>query len=478
MRHHVVPFVALLLAACAVSPLDNPPPAGRFYFPTGLMHADVPGLDAGVLFVANANLDRRYSSGSVVAVNLDQVAGLPAFPAVPDGGPLVLTALGDVQRALVTDFAGEMAALELTAGKLRLFVPSRSEGMKFQAVDATLSADRTTLGCFPPGPVDAPLDCGANAPSLSPVEFEQGPGGVPRASAPYGVAVAQRACATAVDCGPGRVCSAAGRCQTFGGEAFADAYVTHLIQADSPIASGLNLRGYLVRVESDVMAVDVDNFIDIGLGATNSVAVGQRWVYTTGRYLNPTPNLLRLVDWTTASTTVIATGLEAAFQVQDSRGIALGTGEHRLYVLTRTPDLLLVLGVAAPAASSPGVSLLQAVPLPNGPNELKVIPRAGRGDLVAVSCSGSAVVALYDEDVGQLVAQVTSVGQQPFGIATDLRGGGARLYVTDFGDGRVAVIDLPDLLRPQEARVVAHLGVDQLCLTKPTQTAGCPPESR
>jgi hypothetical protein len=75
--------------------------------------------------------------------------------------------------------------------------------------------------------------------------------------------------------------------------------------------------------------------------------------------------------------------------------------------------------------------------------------------------------------VGELVAHVPAVGIQPFGVAVDRRGSGARLYLSNFGDGRVAVVDIPDLARPQDARLVAHLGQSQLCLTRSTQTAGC-----
>jgi hypothetical protein len=51
---------------------------------------------------------------------------------------------------------------------------------------------------------------------------------------------------------------------------------------------------------------------------------------------------------------------------------------------------------------------------------------------------------------------------QPFGLAADVRGNSARLFASTFGDGRVAVIDIPDLDRPQDARMVARLGPRQL----------------
>jgi len=50
---------------------------------------------------------------------------------------------------------------------------------------------------------------------------------------------------------------------------------------------------------------------------------------------------------------------------------------------------------------------------------------------VAITCSGAptgqltGALAIYDEDVGQLVAQVSALGLQPFGVTVDRRGNGA-----------------------------------------------------
>ena len=473
MRLLAVCSFSLVLAACNAT-YSNPTPAGRFYFPTGLAHVDVPGSSNGALFVANSNWDRRYSAGSVTAVNLDEVA-LPAFGAAVSGGPKEVTDLGGAPTAQITMFSGELAVLERGNGQFRVFVPSRSEGMKFQAVDAVFNGG-ATLSCFPAGPSDNPTDCGTNAPSLSPANLESTTEGVPRAAQPYGVSVRARVCTTADDCGSGRACSSGGVCLDAQGGSMADLYVTHLAQVDSPLGSLANYRGYLVHLESDQMTVDATNFVNIGNGASSSAVTGQRWTYVTGRYLAPNANLLRLVD---RAGNVLTTGLEGAFRVLDSRGVALGSNEARLYVIGRNPDVLLVMGIASPDTASPSVGVIHSIPLPVSPEELVVIPRAGRGDLVAITCSGAptgqltGALAIYDEDVGQLVAQVSALGLQPFGVTVDRRGNGARFFVSDFGDGRVAVVDVPELDRAQDARLVAHLGESQLCLTQASQTAGC-----
>ncbi len=466
--------MTFLLAACTGTPFTNAPPADRFYFPTGLVHVKVPGSTDGVLYVANSNFDKRYATGALMAVNLDAVAksdggvGLPTFGAAPVNGPEQYPSLGNPAQIFVNTFASEMAVLPLGPGRSRLFVPSRSEGMKFQSVTAVIDGGSVSLSCFPAANSAKPLDCGATAPSTSPNDLEQSLNGVPRAPIPFGVSVAARSCAVDADCGTGRSCSNA-VCQS-GGDPYADVYVTSLQQADSPLGSGLNLSGYLVRAASDQMTIDATNFLTLGPGASNSAASGQRWTYVTGRFVAPYPALLRLVD---AKNNVLLPGLEQYFGVIDTRGIAIGTNEGRLFVVGRAPDVLMVVRVDNPTADLPGLQIIRAVPLPNAPQQVRVISRPGRGDLVAVTCSGSGALAIYDEDVGNLVAQVTDVGLQPFGLAVDLEGAGARLYVSDFNDGRVAVVDIPNLALPQDARLVAHLGVEQLCLTRPTQTAGC-----
>ena len=105
--------------------------------------------------------------------------------------------------------------------------------------------------------------------------------------------------------------------------------------------------------------------------------------------------------------------------------------------------------------------------------QARVIARPGRGDLVAITCTSSGAVAIYDEDVGDLVALVSGIGAQPFALAIDTRANAARIYVSNFGDGRIAVIDVPDLNRPQGARLVAHLGEQQVCLTRGKTSPGC-----
>ncbi|MFO0597472.1 MAG: hypothetical protein U0228_19345 [Myxococcaceae bacterium] len=472
MRHRLS-FVAALagLCSCADPGSQSGPPVTQLYFPTSIAHVDT-AKDEGVLFVSNANFDKRYATGSVVALNLDAI-GLPKLGTttgtVEELKDLKLT---DTQSVQIASFAGEMAVQNLAANDYRLFVPTRSEGNRVYRVHATVDAQGVpTLGCVGAEGQNC-IDTGA---SLSPREFEQSTTGVPRAPGPYGVALGPRTCSVDADCcgadepDCGRTCSAAGTCNGLDGTAFNDVWVTHISQADSPALSNLNFRGYLVRLDSDAFSVGERNFINIGSGGSNSATVFQGWTYVSGRILSPAPNLMRVVN---RDGVTLSTALEYLFRVSDSRGIAVSSDGKRLYMVGRIPDVLLVMGISN-AATYPTLSFIRAVPLPDAPNALSVLSRPGKGDLVFVTCTSGGSVVTYDDGVGDLVSTVGGVGVQPFSIAVDQRGNAARLFVSLFGDGRIAVIDVPDLDHPQRASLVAHLGSQQLCLTRGVNSPGC-----
>lgn len=468
--------VAVGASACPAVDVSLPTPLDRFYFPSAIAHLDNPsGPDGGhgLLVVASTNFDKRFSGGSLIALNLDALpVPLPPFGATPGSPVTQLPSLrsaalqvdgGAPDAVLIAPFAGQLAALSLGAERWRLFVPTRSERQRVHAVELTVGAGGAlSLACF-----NSPTrDCSATATSLT--AFEQTETALPRAPGAFGVGLRPRACTSPEDCGVGQFACRQSRCvATPEGkpeEPAVDVLVTHITQADTPLGSGKEQRGYLVKLQSESMQLTPEHFVNLGPGASHAVAVGARWSYVSGRFLNPLANLVRLVD--PSKGTVISSGLESVFRVSDSRGIALSSDERRVYLLGRSPDALMVASVEEPLGDQPRLQIVRGNPLPEGPSELAVLSRPGRSDLVAITCTGAGVLALYDDDVGDVVAQVPGVGVQPFGLAVDRRGSGARVYTTNFQDGRVAVIDIPDLEQPQSARLVAHLGRQQLCLIR------------
>ncbi len=476
MRLWCTAALALAIAGCDPGAAPNPPPTGAFYFPTGIVHVDVPGSTEGVLYVASSNFDKRFDFGAVHAVVLGSVSGdggtLPALGEAVGGPVRNLPDLGldGSSTVFVQSFAGEMEAFPLDDGGYRLFVPSRAEGHRLHVIEAAAGA----LSCYFP-PAGGGNNCIEGAPSATAYEKSLPDGspnetGLPRAPEPYGVGLSPKAaCRTGADCG-GAVCAPNGFCASGPGELF----LTHLRSADSPPGTLENRRAYLATMSTELPAFDLTSFVEMGEGAASSVAVGRRYAYVTGRVGAP---LLRLVDRTTRD--VLNPGLESRFRMSEARGIALSPDERRLYLVgrstidnTTTLDVLLVVDIERPDSALPVFKVLQGVPLPEGANQVRVIPRASAGNVVAVSCTGANLLALYDDDLGALTAQVTGVGLQPYGLAVDHRGDAARIYVSSFGDGTVAVVDVPSLASPHRAFVVAHLGARQTCLVQP-KDASC-----
>ncbi len=447
------------------------PPREQLYFPSGMAHLDVPGKTEGVLLVANANLDKRYSSGSIVAISLDALGLPPLGTVAPEVKAITELKIEESQSLQIASFAGELAVQSLGNSAYRVYVPTRSEGMRLYQVEATIDGNGVpTLNCIN----DASRNCFETGVSLAPIAFARSDAGVPRAPDPYGVITVPRVCATSQDCCEesqpdcGRSCTA-GQCMGTDANPFADVWVSHLTQADSPLGSNANFRGYLVRLDSDNFSVSTENFIEIGAGGSNSMVALGSWVYTSGRVLSPLPNLVRLVS---RERVVLLTGLESLYRVAESRGIAVSSDKKRLYLAGRAPDRLLIASIDT-SSSFPVVTIQGSVSVPPGPNTVRVIPRAGKADLVAVTCSSSSSLVIYDDEVGEVVSTVRGLGAQPFDISVSVRGNSARLFVGNFGDGRISVVDVSDLNRPHLARLVAHLGAQQLCMTRGASSPGC-----
>lgn len=182
--------------------------------------------------------------------------------------------------------------------------------------------------------------------------------------------------------------------------------------------------------------------------------------------------LMRVVDRVTYTTYFPQLALQ--FANQEARSFAMRADESRLYLLGLIPATLLVVDVTAPFTQYPALDVVRAVPLPSGPNAIRLIERPGRGDILAITCQNDGSVAFYDDSIGQLALVVGGVGIAPYDLVVDQRGDLARFYVSNFDDGRVAVIDA-SLGGPGEqlsARIVATLGQQQGCILS-TNDSSC-----
>jgi hypothetical protein len=458
----LLPSLALFLVACSdVEP--RPPPTDRFVYPSGIHYRSVAGSTRGILYVSSANFDRCFDQGTVMAVDLDRVGTegnrlplLSGSGANPTAPVVTLEQLNVPPESLVyiQSYAGELAYWERADAAPRMFVTARADGDFIHYIDVP---EPTRLSCVG----GTGNNCLESALSLTQVPGQTQD--LPRAPAPFGVGVG----------------------------AEGDVWVTHLSAADSPAGSapsGLSesFQSYVVRLPGDEPRVSTSDFFSLSIpnlpqGASNSVVVDERYVFVSGRFdvyassiTDARRFLLRVLDKNNPGR-LLDPGLDLSFAAKDARGIALtarpavsGAAIRRLYLAVREPDSLLIVNVESSEGDSPRLSVVGSVPLPLGPTEVALVPRGdGRGELVLISCSDAGVVAIYDPDVGQVVAQV-SVGQlrgtespRPFGLDVQREGNSARIFASNFGDGRISVIDIPNLDSPQDARLVAYLGARQ-----------------
>lgn len=461
--HRLVVISALaLLSGCIQEGAPKIPPADRLYFPTAVHHQDGVGT-GGRLFVASSNFDGRFDFGSVTAINVDDlelpVFGAPLLPecVAPDPAqprpavcePKVIHTLGTAgaqgARVLTDSFgAGRFGTLNLPGGKTRLFLPTREELDRVHVLDSD-PAGASRVECVGPG--ETPEDCTLATGSPSMTYLEQDGQGHPRAIQVVNVAVNQSSGA---------------------------AYVVHRTPAYEPLGTFLNPESYVAQVDGLNPRNESTAYHPIGLHTANAIALGQRYGFIVGFSFDPritAPPLLRLIDLNDP-TRILNANLALNINTLDGRDVAVSSDGTRLYLLSRFPDLLLVLDLIGGTTDSPRVVVVRQVPLPDDPNQLQVIPRGGgRGDVVVIACSQADSVVIYDEDVGGLVGQYSDFGRQPYGITADLQGAGARLYISNFADGQLGVLDMPDLNRPEDLRKVAVIGLPQACLMEKTGKA-------
>jgi hypothetical protein len=428
------------------------PPPGQLYFPSGMYLAQPTGApeSSGTLVVASSNFDRRYDKGRLTAIDLPSLscsaapagACLPAFPAsVPEA--IQIPSLGTIDEKALSSLAGELDGVERQGvpGSFRLLVPSRAEGSLLQVVD--LAGGRLTCAG------GAEDDCSVGAISLEANRLTAT--GVPRAPAPFSVSISKPD---------------------------GNAFVTSLQLADSPAASGQNTSAWTVRVNAFNPDIKDTDFLNLGVVSTQSVVMGRRYAYMSGDL----SLALRLIDRQT--TRLLNAKIEDNFNLNNidtTRGLALSPDESELYLLTRGPDALLVMSASGVDTDTPVLSMIHASLLPLGASEVRVVDKPSGGHVAFITCLGTqsydavgqsqGSLVIWDDASARPVAVLDGFGLQPYGLAVQRIGAGARVYVGLFGEGQIAVVDVPDLDHPEYSTLVAYLGTSHVCLVNPGSRA-------
>jgi len=467
----LLPALAAAAAlACGAPPSLRSMPTDQLYFPTGMFFARPASAPerSGALFVASSNFDRRYGTGRLSGIDVSALAcgAAPAGACVPDfpaprAAVIDIVSLGGPVEKGLASLAGEMDGIEHTdgSGRFRLLIPSRAEASPLQIADTT-GAEIECAG-DPSGD-----DCSAGAFSLEANRLIGA--GVPRAPAPFSASIYK---------GPS-IPNPAGTEPPFLAET-GDTFVTSLQVADSPAASGQNFRASVVTLNAfNTEAVGDDAFIPMGIAPTESVVMGRRYAFMSG----PQSVALRMVDHWSGAPRVINSSVESQFNLLDTRGLALTPDESQLFLVARRPDALLTLRVRGSLADFPSLGVIHAQLLPLGASQVRVVDKPSGGHVAFISCLGTqsydavgasqGSLVVWDDASAKVVSLLDGFGFQPYGLAVQLIGGGARVYVGLFGEGRIAVVDVPDLDAPDDVRLVARLGTSHVCIVNPS-ARGC-----
>lgn len=434
----VVLLICAALAACTASSEEVGPheaDGSAFFFPTGAAVSP----DDTVLFVANANSELRYDSGSVDVIDLasvDQMASdwtatksSPAdcHPDLEHGHPETLVCseehfIREGAGARIGNFATDIAIQDFkTGGPLRLIIPTRGDP-SIAWVDwdgSKLSCNSTTEG-FALCDADHRLAYVHNDPDVGLLPDE-----------PF---------------------------DAFAGKDFA--MVTHLTSGavtlvDSP-PGGL---ATIADVATGFFGADPVTGLRgstgvAGRGDTGLVYVGSRsedriQMLEVGRPVNTAPPYLVADNFFFLD--FIGTNAGGS---SDTRGMAFSSDGDRLYLINRRPPSLQIFDTSLGPTGFPQNKGIAATDICRDASTLAVVD-VGDGDRAYVSCFSDGELYVVDPRGQASVEDIVTVGRGPYSVAAAPTR--KKVYVTNFLEDTVAVIDVSPT-SPTYNRVVLRIG--------------------
>jgi DNA-binding beta-propeller fold protein YncE len=429
-------LATLLLAAagCTASADEVRPPDNQLYFPTGAALDP----DERVLFVANANSELRYDSGSVSVVDLEAVDRIAndwvASGAVPAGcepdldrdetltcdQPLFILANAS---ARIGNFATDIAVQDLGGGNARLIVPTRGDPSI-----AWLEWNGSALDCNPGAQGFALCD---EAHRLSYVHDDPDLETLP--DEPFD-AVATGEYAVVTHLTTGKVTLVHSRP---GADAIIADVVAGLFAAD-PLTGLRGATGVASRRPGD--AGDIIYVASRSEDRVQTLTVG-RPPSDAPPYLVPGNYFfLNLVG-------------NNAGGSSDTRSMAFSPSGDRLYLVNRRPPSLQIFDTSLGAAGYPKNQGIGATDICRQASTLAVMD-TGDGERAYVTCFQDGQVYIVDPRGLASVEDIVLVGRGPYSIvASQVHD---KVYVTNFLENSLAVIDVSPT-SPRHNRVVLRL---------------------
>jgi hypothetical protein len=425
----------LALALCAAGCPDNngaDPPTDQLFFPiAAALRRPAAGAPADLLYVVNANFDLRFNGSTVTAIDLgalrqriaDHQGCAPDTTErgawVCDDRPLVRAALTKKINPYAVD-----AALARYPGGQRLYVLVRGGNTMtwFDVRD------------------DGSLDCGA-ADDRGYCSAEHSAGGDPAQSG-TNVRLPPDPSSISVDEGRGQIVVThqgfdpnAPRASFFydptaAGTSAGQRSGPWLVNVVAGLPSGLSSLALLPRASNDARS-------------TWFVTSRSDASFTTLQIYPGTPALGDGRTFLYRASTAPVLGLNSG---ADSRAVALDprAPTRRAYVTSRRPEGLLTVDISNPTAPT----VENVVPLPAGASRLAAVAEGDRTVVYTVSYDSRRIYAIDpaqqgDNPTSAILGQIAS-NRGPHAIVHDPVD--RRLYVLDFLDAAVEVIDLAPTL--------------------------------
>ena len=425
------------LAACTASSEEVRPPADELDFPTGLAVSP----DESTLFVVGANSELRYDSGTVLAFDLAEVDRIAdawiasgTIPEDCDPDLAFSETLSCEERLFIEagagvrigNFATSVGVQDKGGGDLRLVVPVRGDP---SVTYIDWDADDRVLVCgegegFPLCDDDHRLSRFLDDSSLPQIQEE-----------PYDVFVdsfGEFAVVTHLSRGAVTLADLPA-----GGTPVLSDVIDGLFAADVQGRRGsVGIAGRTPGAPDDIIYVGSLSENRVQTFTVTRLAAG-RAILVPGSYF-----FLGAVGAPGGSSS-------------DTRAIAFGQGGDVGYFMNREPPTVTVVDTSFDATGTPRNVVVGATDICREAAAMAVAD-VGDGDRVFTSCFQSGQLYVVDPSGRIEVEAITTVGRGPFGVA--VAPGRARLYVANFFENTIAVVDLTPGA-PTRYRVVLRIGL-------------------
>ena len=423
-----------LIGACTASADQVRPPEDQIFFPTGAAVSP----DDSLLFVASANSELRYDSGSISVIDLGMVDSVSndwtTNHTMPEGCSQdpdhIETLVCDEARfimphagARVGNFATAIAVQDFkSGGALRLIVPTRGDPSI-----AWLDWDGSKLSCsatqgFALCDEDHRLAYVHNDPNIGLLPEEPFDA---FAGSDYAVVThLTTGAVTLVDSPPN-------------GKATVADVITGLFAPD-PLTGNRGATGVAGRGDSGIIYVgsrseDRIQTLTVGRPANSDIA----------------PPYLVADEYFFLDTVGGNAG-----ESTDTRGLAFSANGDRMYLINRRPPSLQIFDTSLDVTGAPRNKGIAATDLCRDASTLAVMD-AGDGDRAYVTCFSDGEIDVVDPRGQSSVEDVVQVGRGPYAVAAAPTR--KKVYVTNFLEDTIAVVDVSPA-SPTHDRVVLRIG--------------------